>query len=81
MTPKEKSEILANNFRKELIELLIKHNAEISIDNYCDGGSIDMNFDIKNSNGEFVVADAWLASTINGIITVKDIERTIQLEY
>lgn len=74
-------EILANNFRKELIELLIKHNAEISIDSDSDSeGSIDLNFDIKDSKGLFIVSDYWLASTTNGIITVKDIERTIQLE-
>lgn len=73
-------EELANNFRKELIELLIKHNAEISIDSDS-GGSIDLNFDIKDSKGEFIVSDYWLASTTNSIITVKDIERTIQLEY
>jgi len=75
-----KKEMLSNKFREELIELLIKYNAQISIDNYCDGGSIDMNFDIKNSNGEFVVADAWLASTINGIIGVEHIKKTFQLE-
>lgn len=75
-----KKETLANNFRKELIQLLKKHNAELSIDSDS-GGSIDLNFDIKNSNGKFVVADAWLASTTNSIITIKDIERTIQLEY
>ena len=78
--PKEKKEILANNFRKELIELLIKYNAELSIDSDS-GGSIDLNFDIKDSKGEFIVSDYWLASTTNSIITVKDIERTIQLEY
>jgi NADPH-dependent 7-cyano-7-deazaguanine reductase QueF len=73
-------EELANNFRKELIELLTKHNAEISIDSDS-GGSIDLNFDIKDSKGEFIVSDSWLASTTNSIITVKDIERTIQLEF
>ena len=77
MTPKE---ILANKFRKELIELLIKHNAELSIDSDS-GGSIDLNFDIKDSKGEFIILDYWLASTTNSIITVKDIEKTIQLEY
>lgn len=77
MTPKE---ILANKFRKELIELLIKHNAELSIDSDS-GGSIDLNFDIKDSKGEFIILDCWLASTTNSIITVKDIEKTIQLEY
>jgi len=80
MTPKEKKEILANKFRKELIELLIKHNAELSIDSDS-VWSIDLNFDIKDSEGEFIVSDSWLASTTNSIITVKDIERTIQLEY
>ena len=73
-------EELANNFRKELIELLTKHNAEISIDSDS-GGSIYLNFDIKDSKGEFIVSDSWLASTTNSIITVKDIERTIQLEF
>lgn len=77
MTPKE---ILANKFRKELIELLIKHNAELSIDSDS-GGSIDLNFDIKDSKGEFIILDSRLASTTNSIITVKDIEKTIQLEY
>ena len=77
MTPKE---ILANKFRKELIQLLIKHNAELSMDSDS-GGSIDLNFDIKDSKGEFIISDSWLASTTNSIITVKDIEKTIQLEY
>jgi hypothetical protein len=74
-----KNETLANNFRKELIQLLKKHNAELSIDSDS-GGSVDLMVDIKDSNGEFIASDAWLASTTNGIITVKDIEKTFQLE-
>lgn len=74
-----KKETLANNFRKELIELLKKHNAELGIDSDS-GGSIDLNFDIKDSNGELIVSDAWLASTTNGIIAVKDIDKTFQIE-
>ena len=75
-----KKETLANNFRKELIDLLRKHNAELSIDCYGDGGSTDLNFDIYNSSGQFLVADAWLASTGNGVIRVEDIKKTFQIE-
>jgi len=74
-----KRETLANNFRKELINLLKKHNAELSIDSNSEG-SIDLNFDIKDSNGEFIASDVWLGSTTNGIIAVRDIEKTFQIE-
>jgi hypothetical protein len=72
-------EILSNNFRKELINLLKKHNVELYIDNNS-GESIDLNFDIKDSNGEFIASDCWLSSTTNGIVTVADIEKTLQIE-
>ena len=72
---------IANDFRKDLIKLLKKHNAELVVSE-IDG--LDLYVDIKDSKGKLIVADAILGdsmSTSEAIFGVDDIEKSIQIEY
>ena len=71
---------IANDFRKDLIKLLKKHNAELVVSE-IDG--LDLYVDIKDSKGTLIVADAILGdsmSTSEAIFGVDDIEKSIQIE-
>ena len=71
---------IANDFRKDLIELLKKHNAELVV-NKIDG--LDLYFDIKDSKGTLIVADAILGDSMDSseaIFGVTDIEKSMQIE-
>lgn len=71
---------IANDFRKDLIKLLKKHNAELVVSgNDC----LDLCFDIKDSKGALIVADAILGDSMNSseaIFGVSDIEKSMQIE-
>ena len=72
---------IANDFRKDLIKLLKKHNAELVVSE-IDG--LDLYVDIKDSKGKLIVADAILGdsmSTSEAIFGVDDVEKSIQIEY
>ena len=72
---------IANDFRKDLIKLLKKHNAELVVSE-IDG--LDLYVDIKDSKGKLIVADAILGdsmSTSEAIFGVDDIKKSIQIEY
>tara|TARA_R110000822_G_scaffold91133_2_gene210277 strand:+ start:1941 stop:2177 length:237 start_codon:yes stop_codon:yes gene_type:complete len=71
---------IANDFRKDLIELLKKHNAELVV-SQIDG--LDLYFDIKDSKGTLIVADAILGDSMDSseaIFGVSDIEKSMQIE-
>ena len=71
---------IANDFRKDLITLLKKHNAELVVSE-IDG--LDLYVDIKDSKGKLIVADAILGdsmSTSEAIFGVDDIEKSMQIE-
>ena len=71
---------IANDFRKDLIKLLKKHNAELVVSE-IDG--LDLYVDIKDSKGKLIVADAILGdsmSTSEAIFGVDDIEKSMQIE-
>ena len=71
---------IANDFRKDLITLLKKHNAELVVSE-IDG--LDLYVDIKDFDGKLIVADAILGdsmSTSEAIFGVDDIEKSMQIE-
>ena len=53
---------IANDFRKDLITLLKKHNAELVVSE-IDG--LDLYVDIKDSKGKLIVADAILGDSMS----------------
>ena len=72
---------IANDFRKDLIKLLKKHNAELVVSE-IDG--LDLYVDIKDSKGKLIVSDSILGEsmgTSEAIFGVDDIEKSIQIEY
>jgi hypothetical protein len=71
---------IANDFRKDLIELLKKHNAELVVNQIT---GLDLYFDIKDSKGTLIVADAILGDSMDSsevIFGVSDIEKSMQIE-
>ncbi len=71
---------IANDFRKDLITLLKKHNAELVVSE-IDG--LDLYVDIKDYDGTPIVADAILGDSMHtseAIFGVDDIEKSMQIE-
>lgn len=70
----------ANSFRNDLIELLEKHRAEITVTN-TDGMSIA--FDISDDAGNYIITDSTLtynSSDYEIICGPKDIKKHFQIE-
>jgi hypothetical protein len=72
-------EKIANDFRRDLIDLLNKHNAEIEVQE-CDG--LEAFFNIKDYDGKYIVVDACLGYGELSSITINsgDIKNQFQIE-
>lgn len=70
----------SNSFRKDLIELLEKYNAEITVTN-TDG--MDITFSMKDEAGNYIIADSMLtynSSDYEIVCEPKDIKKHFQIE-
>jgi len=79
MKPKDKAK-KSNSFRNDLIELLEKYNAEITVTN-TDG--MDITFSMKDEAGNYIIADSMLtynSSDYEIVCEPKDIKKHFQID-